>query len=103
MGVGADDGRNFSIEKTSDRDFLARGLAMSIDENDRRLLAHFRDGDLERGKRILENRLHERPGLHVDHAHLPLRCFEHDRAAAGRAVGIIERAQQTRLRVDEAE
>ena len=76
---------------------------MGIDENHRRLRAHFLDRDLERLKRIFEDWLHERPCLDVDHTHRPLRCFEHDRAAAGRAVRIIHRAQQTRLRVDEGD
>ena len=61
----------------------------------------FSTASLERLKGIFEDRLHEGPGLDVDHAHLSLRCFEHDRSAAGRTLGIIHRAQQTRLRVDE--
>src|SRR5471032_3015103 len=75
---------------------------MSIHENGGCLLTHLFDRDLDRMKGILEDRLHESSTLHVDHADRPLRGVEHDRATAGCTVGIIHRAQQAWLRVDEA-
>src|SRR4029079_1220553 len=76
---------------------------MGIEENHRRLRAHFLDRDLERLKRILQDWLHERPGLDVDYSHWPFRGFEHDRAAAGCAGPIIHRAQSAGFRVDEGD
>src|SRR5204863_1037275 len=103
MSVSADNSRNPSIEKTSKRDFLAGRLSVSIHENGGCLLTHLLDRDLNRMKRIFENRLHEGPTLHVDDAHRPFCGFKHNCAAAGRAVRIIHWTQQARLRVDEAE
>src|SRR4029079_18010933 len=40
---------------------------------------------------------------HINHAYQTLRSFEHNRSAAGRAIGIIHRTQQTGLGVDESE
>src|SRR5947207_1131032 len=76
---------------------------MGIDENHQCLRAHLFDRALARLKRIFENWLHERSCLDIDHTHWPFRCLEHYRTAAGRAVWIIHRAQQPRLRVDEGD
>ena len=87
MRVRADDGGNFPIEKTAERNFLARRLAMRIDQNDVRFRAHLRDRGFHCWKWIFENRLHECARLHVDHADFALRRFEHDRPAPGVPAG----------------
>ena len=43
VGVRAENGRNFAIEKPAERDFLARRFAMNIDHDDRSFRAHFRN------------------------------------------------------------
>src|SRR5205814_7018732 len=84
MGVSADNSRNPSIEKTSKGDFLAGRLSVSIHENGGCLLTHLLDRDLNRMKRIFENRLHEGSTLYVDDAHWPFCGFKPNCAAAGR-------------------
>ena len=103
MRMRADDGGNFPIEEPAERDFLARRLGMRVDENDRRLCAHLLDCGLDRAKGIFQNRLHERAPLDDGHAHFSFRGFEDDQAVSRRARGIVHRAQQTRLRVNESE
>ena len=56
---------------------------MNIDNNIRRFRAHLRYFPFDRAKRILQNRLHERAALHIDHADFAFRGFEHDRATVG--------------------
>ncbi len=52
---------------------------------------------------IFQARRREGAALHVDHGDFALRRFQHDRPRAGRAGRVVERAQQSRLRVDVAE
>ncbi len=52
-------------------------------------------------KRVLQNRLHKGASLDVDHADFALGRFQHDRSAAGCAIGIIHRAQQARFEIEE--
>ena len=56
---------------------------------------------VERRERVIERGLHESAALDIDDADLSLRRFEHDGALAGDALGVIDRAQQARLGVDE--
>ena len=100
MRVRADDGRNFSIEKTAHRDFLARRFTVNIDNNILSFLAHLRHRCFHGVKRVLKNRLHERARLHIDHAHFAFGRFQNDRAVARRAFRIIYRAQKPRLGSD---
>src|SRR5206468_8505026 len=97
MGMRANHGRDFPIKKTSHRDFLARCLTVNIDNDVCSFLPHLGDRFIHRAKWILQNRLHERATLHVDHTDLSLRRLEDDRSASGRPRRIIYRSEQPRL------
>ena len=43
VSMGADDSGHFAIEKSAQRNFFARGFAMSIDDDVQGFAAHFRD------------------------------------------------------------
>jgi hypothetical protein len=58
------------------------------------IFSHFLDGGVEQREGILQDGLHESPGLDVDHAHFTLRRLQHDGAGARRACGIIEGTEQ---------
>src|SRR5437867_6211254 len=103
MGVCADDGGNFSIKKSADRNFLARGLAVNIDNDIGGLLSHLGDDLVEGMERILENRLHKGARLHVDHADFSLCRFQHDRAVPGRTRWIIYRPEQARFEIKKSD
>src|SRR5690349_11754367 len=96
MSMGADNSGHFTVEKSAKRYFFARGFSMNVDNDVRRLAADFRNCCVDSKKRIIQNRLHERASLNVDDTDLSPRGFQNDRAAAGRALWIIYRAQQTR-------
>ena len=103
MGVSADYGGDFSIEKSAERDLFTRGLAVRIHNNVRGLFAYLRYYCFDRAKRVLQNRLHKRARLDIDDANFPLGRLQHDRTAAWCALGIIQRAQQARLQVEESD
>ena len=56
---------------------------------------------IDRTKRVFQHRLHKCARLYVDHADLPFVVSRTIEPAPRRAIGIIHRAQQTRLGVDE--
>ena len=101
MSVRADNGRHFSVEKPPQGNFFARRLAMRINDDVRRLCANLCNCCFDGTKWVVQDRLHERASLHIDYANFSLSSFEHDRSSARCAVGIIYRAQQTRLGVYE--
>ncbi len=97
--VGADHSRNFSIEKPAERNFLARRFAVDIDNDIRGLFTDFGHGCFHGMKRVLQNRLHKRARLHVDHADFSLGRLQHNRSVAGRARRIIHWPEQARLKI----
>ena len=60
-------------------------------------LEHFVDGGAGGEKRIVERLAHEDAALDVEHADFALGGVEDDRAVAGRARRVVERAQQSRF------
>jgi len=59
MGVGSDNEGNLTIQKATDRLFLAGGLCMEVDHDHRSLLSNLLNLRLERKKWILQILTHE--------------------------------------------
>jgi len=88
MSMGAENSRNFPVQKAAERNFLARGLAMNINHDDRSFCAHFRNRRFHRVKWILQDWEHEGATLHVDHPHFSFCRLQYDRSVPGRAFRI---------------
>src|SRR5262249_61907378 len=101
MSMCSEHRRYATIKITAKGDFLTRGLAVSINDDAWRFTAHLRYRCIEERKRILEDRMHEGARLHVDHAHFSFGCLQNDCARAWRSGRIIQRAQKSRLRLEE--
>src|SRR5207253_4155791 len=85
VSMGAEDGGNFAIEKTGERNFFARRFAVNINHDDRSFRPHFRNRHLYRVKWVLQNREHESTALDIDHAYFSFRGFQDDGAVPRRA------------------
>ena len=97
----ADHSGDFPVEKTAQRDFLACGFAMSVNDDIPRFTAHFHHRFFDGTKWVIQDRLHERARLDIDDADFPLSGFQDNRSTSRRAIRIVYRTQQTRLGVDE--
>ena len=76
MRVRTDHSRHFPVEKSAQRNFLASGFAVRIDEDVCCLAAHLRHCRFHSSERVFQNRLHERARLHIDHADFALGRFQ---------------------------
>ena len=103
MGVGADDEADAAVDEMAERLFLARRLGMEID--DRCVAAGAKRAGGEFPLDALEwvvERVHEHAAHQVDDQHLrSARGLEQVGAAPGRAGGVVGRADQARLALDE--
>src|SRR6266513_4150330 len=98
-----DNRRYFGVQKTTNSDFLAGRFAMNIDYDYARLVPHLRHFCFERVERIFQNRLHEGPGLNIEHSHFPFRRVEYNSPVSRRARWIIQRTQQPGLEIQKRE
>src|SRR4029453_8255805 len=101
MSMGAQGSGYLSVEKAAQRNFFARGFAVSVDDDVECFATHFRDCCFDSAKRVVQNRLHERAPLDVDDADFPIGRFKNDRSVTWCALGIIQWAQQTGFGIDE--
>ena len=103
MGVRADHEAGAAVAEMAHRLLLAGRLAMHVDHDGVGGLAERAGGEfaLDRRERIVE-RVHEDAAHGVDHQHaLAVLGVDQRRAAARRAGGIVERADQARRALDE--
>ena len=102
VGVGANHRGDLAIEVVTQRLFLRRRLGVHVDEDHlRAVLFHPRDFPLGDAERIVDG-VEEHAAHHVDHAHAhAARRRDHARSRAWRAVRIVGRPNQSRLRADE--
>src|SRR5439155_18219538 len=68
VGVSPNNSRNLPVEKSAQRDFLARGFPVCVHDDVCRLVAHLRYCFFDSTKRVFQNRLHKRTSLHIDNA-----------------------------------
>jgi hypothetical protein len=105
MGVGAGDEADAAVDVIAEGLLLARRLGVEVD--DRRVAARAERAEGELLVDALEGvveRVHEHPPQQIDHQRLSAgRGLDHGDAAPRRALGVVGRAQQPRLAVDEDE
>src|SRR5207247_647941 len=89
VGMSANDGRNFSIEKSTHGDLLARRLTMDIDNYVWCFLSHLCDGRFHGPEGIFQDWLHKRARLHINDTYLSFGSFKHNRSATGCTLWII--------------
>ena len=103
MGVGADDEAGAAVAEMAHGLLLAGRLAMHVDDDGVGAVAQRTGGELavDRGEGIVE-RVHEDAAHGVDHQRaLAVLGVDQRGAAAGRAGGIVGRADQARRALDE--
>jgi len=101
MSMGAENSRNFPVQKAAERNFLARGLAMNINHDDGSFGPHFLHRRLHDAEWIFEDWEHEGAALHIDYTHFALGSFQYDRALPRSSFRVIDWAQQARFGLDE--
>src|SRR5690349_4876030 len=101
MGVSSNDSGNSPVQKSSDRDLLARGLRMGIDEDNRCLFPQPVDLFIKCQEGVLQGRLHERASLDIYNTDLPFWGLQDDGTIPRSVWRIINRTQQAWLRIQE--
>ncbi len=98
MGVRADDGGDFAVEVPAHGHFFTGGLGVEVHEDDGCIEPHPLNLAGDDGEGVLELVAHEDAALEIDDADFAaLLCLQNQAALAGRALGVVQRPQHTRL------
>ena len=97
VGMGTEDGRDLPVQEPAHCDFFAGRFGMHVHDDDGCFLPQTFDFGHSGVEGIVEKGLHEGTALEIEDTHLALGGFQNEAPLPRRAVGIVDRTQQTRL------
>src|SRR5215469_3296148 len=97
VGMRAHNNRNFPVQKSSHRDFLACRFRMHIHQDYMGFSSQPANLVIDKPERIFQAWLHKCPSLDVDHSNFPFGSLEDYRTPTRGSRRIVNRAQQTRF------